>query len=263
MNEETLKDMPEYLKTLPKSIQDVVFDGVWEDRADEIAKKYSLNEAQTDSLINNVLFILIGLENPDNFLDTIITELNISRLLAEQITEDLEVRVFEYTVKSIENKEKRTVAESPRQNPAPSPAPEPISIKPTLVVENDIPEIRPEILPMVEPEEKVHIVEPPTNTNRVWQRRINLIEPEQKPAPVEVKPVQNNTQPLPQPPVFVPRDSTNSPEPVQKPVSVPRYTGESMITETTNKPAEPTKPPEPVPPIVKNYVVDPYREPIE
>jgi len=244
MNEDTLKDMPEYLKTLPKSIQDVVFDGVWEERTEEIAKKYSLNELQTDSLTNNVLYILIGLENPDNFLDTIVAELGISRLLAEQITEDLEVRVFEYTVKSIEKRGETMSKSKPQisnevQNPTAESIPRQSASSQRESATSEEVEIRPEITPMVEPEEKVHVLEPTVNTNRVWPRRINLIEPEQKPF---LSPVSSSALVS---------------------VSVPRYTGEVTENKTEIKPTESQKPREPVPPIVKNYVVDPYREPIE
>lgn len=101
MNEEILKEMPEYVKNLPKEIQDFVFEGVWEERVEEIGLKYSLDSVQLDNLINKVLFILIGLEKPENFLQTMISELSISRLLAEQIMNDLDSRVFDYAIKTI------------------------------------------------------------------------------------------------------------------------------------------------------------------
>ncbi|MFA7216525.1 MAG: hypothetical protein WC095_00890 [Candidatus Paceibacterota bacterium] len=101
MNEETLKEMPEYVRKLPKEIQDFVFDGVWEERVEEIGLKYSLDSVQLDNLANKVLFILIGLEKPEDFLQTIISELSISRLLAEQIMNDLDSRVFDYAIKTI------------------------------------------------------------------------------------------------------------------------------------------------------------------
>lgn len=225
MNEEILKDMPEYVKNLPKPVQDLVFEGVWEERTEEIAKKYSLSETQTDTLTNNVLFVLIGLLDPDNFLETTINDLEVSRLLMEQIMEDLEVRVFEYSIKTIQNQEKKTGALEKAED-------------------DDLPELRPEITPMVEPEERVRV----------------------RPVPVGFA----GATPKPQIP---------KPELVQRPVSVPRYTAVPMEEEGSNQePVASSKEnvphqsvsgpqastsPQPVPEPVKKYAVDPYREPLE
>lgn len=221
--------LPEQVKNLPQTNRDVVFDGVWQERTGEIAKKYSLNETQTDSLINNVLYVLIDLIKPDNFLETIITDLGISRLLAEQIMEDLEIRVFEYAFKTIQNQDKKGGSSE-------------------KTVEDDLPEIRPEITPMIEPEEKVRV----------------------RPVPVGFSGATPKPVSIPQSSTPVPREST--PELVQRPISVPRYTGVAMEEEKRSS-QEPVasgkedtgqvKTPEPVPEPVKRYTVDPYREPIE
>lgn len=217
------------LNELPKTTQDLLFGNVWEERTGEIAEKYSLNELQKDSLVNNVLFILISKAKKETLLETIINELGISRLLAEQIIEDLEMRVFEYTLKTIQNQDKKVES----------------SEKPK---ESDLPEIRPEITPVIEPEEKVRV----------------------RPIPVGFS--DNTSKPVQKP-------QTPGPELVQRPVSVPRYTAvpmeeegngsftqKSTVQTETPKPitpAEPAKTPEPIPEPVKKYAVDPYREPLE
>lgn len=231
MNEEILKDMPEYVRNLPKPVQDLVFDGVWEERTSEIAKKYSLNETQTESLTNNVLLVLIGLLNPDNFSETTMSELGISKLLTDQLIEDLETRVFDYSIKIIDEQENK-LSESKKNFGQPT---------------GDTLELRPEIMPMVEPGEKIRV----------------------RPVPVGF----SDTTPKP-----VPKPQTPAPELVQRPVSVPRYTAapleedeESVSQKNTpvvkpvnpQAPAAPAKTPEPVPEPVKRYTVDPYREPIE
>lgn len=237
MNEELLKNMPEYIRNLPKQVRDFVFDGVWEERTQEIAKKYSLSEKQTDDLINNVLYVLIGLLKPEDFLGTITVELSISGLLAEQIVEDLEVRVFEYALKTIQNQEKK--GESIEKEGS-----------------DDLPEVRPEITPLVEPQEKVRV----------------------RPVPVGF------TDASPKP---IPKPQMPGPELVQRPISVPRYTAVPMEEErnsnqglaassketpkpnevTSSQPASAPQPsassPQPVPEPVKKYAVDPYREPLE
>lgn len=296
MDNKDQNEMPEYMKTLPQSVQDFIFGGVWEERTDEIAKKYSLNDTQTDNLINNVLFILIGLDKPETFLETTIIELGISRLLAEQIMEDLEVRVFEYATKSIENKEKRgSSGQQPESSGQKNENKSPTPPGNTTDFEDDIPEVRPEITPMVEKDEVVHNMVPPA----VTESKQDSVEVR---LPQEIKPQE------------FPRAALGQSEPIQRPVSVPRYTGEQE--EMTNdkfphlptpeavgnggqamtnqgqsfndkidamaqkapeptpavetkpivdavKPQEQPKIPEPVPEAPKRYTVDPYREPLE
>src|SRR3989338_1688659 len=117
MDNQTQNQIPEYVQKLPQAVQDFVYDGAWEVRTNEIARKYSLVAGQTDALANTVVLVLIGLESPDTFLDTLVTDLEISRLLGEQIMADLEKRVFEYALGVIENKEKSTPSKSQAQNP--------------------------------------------------------------------------------------------------------------------------------------------------
>jgi len=104
MEKEILNEIPEYVKKLPPEIQDLVFNGVWEQRTREVANKYSLSEPQTEDLLDLTVLTLIGLERPQNFIVTLVSNLNISRLLAEQIVLDLDKRVFEYAIKTIESK---------------------------------------------------------------------------------------------------------------------------------------------------------------
>ena len=101
MDEQILKSMPDYVQKLPLIVRDTIFDGEWKNRTEEIASKYSLTPDQTDTLVDKVLFVLIGVESGDDFLEGIIAEINISRLLAEQIMNELTTRVFEYFLKQI------------------------------------------------------------------------------------------------------------------------------------------------------------------
>lgn len=248
-------NLPDELKNLPQIKLDMLFDGVWKERTDEIAKKYSLDPTQTDALINNVLFVLIGTTKIEVFLEIIITDLGISRLLAEQIIEDLEVRVFNFMARSIQNKEKRTT-----EAQVTKPQPPQVQQKTTPVTEIDIPEVRPEMLPMVEKGEVIRVVEKQKPT-----------EPQQEkimPQFSTPKPVTAIPTPIPEIKI-APKEP--APEPVQKPVSVPRYIGvptekepPKPQTPMSNDQSNPnTKPPEPVTPSVKKYAVDPYREPLE
>jgi len=210
----------EQIKNLPENKRKFILGGVWKERTDEIASKYSLSESQTENLVNSVLLVLIGLEKPENFLESIIAELGISRLLAEQIMEDLEVRVFEYAVKSMEKTLKQADYSSFGQDKEKEQLVTLPEVKPVI-----LPEIEPNILPMVEKGETAHDVKP------------------ERPA-LEIKttpPIQN-------------QNAETKPEPVQQPVSVPRFTAAPMSD--TPKPPQPNTP-------EKKYAVDPYREPLE
>jgi hypothetical protein len=120
-----------FISNLPQPIQDVIFGTIWQERTEEIGKKYSLDKAQIDTLSNDVLLVLAGIEKPDTFAETLMTDLNTSRLLAEQILTDLEGRVFDYALKAVEPKAPKAVSEKPMQT-------------------SSIPEIRPNTVPMVE-----------------------------------------------------------------------------------------------------------------
>ena len=155
------QNISEYILNLPESVQDFVFNGIWEEKTIEIGKKYNLNEKQIDDLANNVVLVLIGVDKPETFLETIVKELEISKIIGEQIVEDLEKRVFDYALKAIEpkpitkleNKPETSVANeikpvfaSPPVKPIVPPIVKPV-IPPAPQVNSKIPEIRPANLP--------------------------------------------------------------------------------------------------------------------
>jgi len=178
-------------QNLPQFVQDLVFAGAWEERTREVAKKYSLNATQLETLVDNVLFVLLGLESGENFINLISSELGISKLLSEQIIDELDIRVFEYSIKSVENKEnKENIVVEPVVNKAPLSEKIPLKENKTsnntpIVQASKIPEIRPNIVPMVEKDEPVKIV--------------------QKETPVIVPPPTKPHFVRPEPPVFIPK----------------------------------------------------------
>lgn len=275
-------------KTLSKPVLDLVFDPAWKNRTEEIAKKYSLDPTQTDTLINNVLFVLIGTDKPEDFLKLMTSELGISRLLADQIIEDLEMRVFDYAIKTIEKSEQKQEVRSknlevekeivtPKQNLVIENKPEKAKVTLPVVEKPKVPEIKPVILPMVEKGEVAHNTTPQPKPTPTLPHKPTFIE-KNKPVVTEEKTVSHiNYKP-----------TTPSLETVQAPIPVPRFTGiktdnESVevdkipepqkVIEPVNKiPSEPVKIPE-TPVEVKKveqntkpepkYTVDPYREPME
>lgn len=284
--DQTQTDVIKYIENLPENVQDVIYDGEWEQRVFEITKKYSLNQEQTDNLINLVLLVLVGIEKPETLMEKIILDLSISKLLAEQIINDLEKRVFEYALNMLENKTIKSSASKPITNAPPT-----------------VPEIRPDNLPMVGDENTVSV---PKYFSRVAPTPSPIQTPAksiQKEVESEVeaffgKPNQSpqkstgesstpsrivfgkadNTTTSSPTPISIP--TTNKPEEfVQKPGFIPKFgntsfndplapvptpqTSQSIIDNklsgTTSSQIE--KPPQTPP--VHEYVVDPYREPLE
>jgi hypothetical protein len=238
MSENNSKNQTVYEDNLPKEVKDLISEGVWQERIEEIAKKYSLNESQTENLTDNVLFVITGIDTVDKFLETLSQELGISKILADQLTDDLEKRVFEYVLKKLDKNTEKKEDKVAEKKTTP-----PVSI---------IPEIRPETFP--------------TKT---------------EPPKIPVQPIFGSKST-----VSAPVKTTAAPEPIQRPVSVPRFTAvpmeedhaippqvqktpEPIINSSTVKPTPPVAPsplkpatPETTKPENK-YAVDPYREPIE
>ncbi len=197
-------DTPKLNKTLTNSQV--------KDRVEEIAKKYSLNAGQTDTLLTSVSSILSGKNTLDTFTILIPSELGISKLLAEQIMNDLSNRVFGYTL--VQTESRQQLADSGEEDVK-------INVgekfKPVTTQPNNIfadmkaqikqadgaiahtmytPEIRPTNVPMVEKGEIAHDISVPKYV-----------------PPVTSKP---------------------SPEAIQRPVPVPRFVAEPI----TNEPEE-------------------------
>jgi hypothetical protein len=92
----------EYTESAPKNIKNIVADNIWPKRVAEIATKYSLTEDQTIILQNLILSVIIEVEQKENLVASLETELGISELLTEQIMKDLDERVFQYATDFIE-----------------------------------------------------------------------------------------------------------------------------------------------------------------
>lgn len=218
-----------YIESLPKPVQDVIFGGVWEQRTVEIGKKYSLTDAQIEDLTNIVILILVGVQKPEEFLDTVMSDLGISRLLAEQIVEELENRVFEYALKEIESKKAKSEEKTQTTT--------------------RVPEVKPDNLPAVEIGEVAHDYVP----EKPKTSPVQPVEPVQKPYGVprfgmsQIKPkveVINMNQNKPTSPQGVIESKMSN---------VTVNMGENFVKKES---AEPPK----VPPT--KYNVDPYREAI-
>ena len=247
MEDKTQNDISEYIKKLPQKVQNFVFDGEWEKRTLEIAKKYSLSDVQSDALANIVVLVLIGIEKPDTFLQTVVGDLAISQLLAENIIDDLQTRVFEYALSQMEPSKPVVTQVKPvePQKNAQVPAQETQKVfSPQTPVQNKIPEVRPITVPMVEKQ-------PP-----VLNRTVN--EPVKAPVPRYVPPASQERvqQPVPVP-RFTSEPIVNTPPVVTNPT--PQNSIQNKLNSVVKGPSEPVSLSPKAP---EKYSVDPYREPI-
>ncbi len=247
LNEKILSSKKDLIKESSEKID-------WSGKVDEISKKYNLNDTQKNILNSLSGEILSNMDKKGTLLKDMDQKLSVSKLLSEQIIDDLNKRVFDYTIKSIEAK--------------------PI---------NKIPEIKPVNLPMVENNVTPNITVPkyvPTGISgykptglgggqEITQKNIMPAGDSR----IEYKPI--SIPPLPQTPVT---------EPVQKPAQVPRFNALVDEPNVSNPPSTTPSPssimdnklnnittglkessPEEVKketPLVKQYTIDPYREPL-
>jgi hypothetical protein len=239
MAENNSKNQTVYEDNLPKEVKDLISEGVWQERIEEIAKKYSLNETQTENLTDNVLFVITGIDTVDKFLETLSQELGISKILADQLTDDLEKRVFEYVLKKLEKNTEKTEDKVTEKKTTPSP----VSI---------IPEIRPENLPTKTEPPKIP-VQPIFESKSVVSAPVKTtLTQEQIQRPVSVP--RFTAVPMEEEYIISPQIQ-KTPEPIINP---------SMVKPTQSITPSPVKPSVPETTKLENkYAVDPYREPIE
>lgn len=245
--------------------------GDWKSKVGEIAKKYSLNQSQTDKLINIITGVLPESKKPESLIETIISDLGISRLLAEQLMSDLETRVFEYALKEVKSEKLKVESK-------------PFVSKGTF--DTKVPEVKPTNLPMVEPGEIAHSNPPPRYIPTSTYKPTSIFQDNNLPSQSAPSPVPSSA--------LVPgssqQKSATSPEVVQQPIPVPRFTAVPMEKDDASETSAP-KPEENVFPLpsvpIQNmmdqklktvtvgikeeakpkppekYTVDPYREPLE
>ncbi len=230
-----------------EKISDIKLNKTTENIVGEISKKYSLNETQTLGLMNIIASNNEQVKESDIFLETIISELDISRLLAEQVGGDLKNRLFEKVI--------------PIQITTLKP---PLSrFETTKAVE-----IRPESLPAVEDPSKIGVPRYiPTNTYKPVSEISNNppVKTYTVSAPTPTTPStatyrpKSTVQETVQQVTPVPRFTVNTDASVQNKPVAPQSTAENKLNNiTTNTPEKNAS--ETIEP---KYNIDPYREPLQ
>ena len=227
-------DIQIYLQNLPPVVQKCIGSAEWKVKIMEIGKKYSLQPAQINNLEMETLLVSIGVESDQEMMENVKKELDISDILAEQLVEDVNQRIYKWIYKQWSPEETKTEDGIAEQNTI---KPESNSIHPL-----DIP---PPNLPGEVIEESSNSWIPktvpaaPEKTHSILQDQVNNFF---APAATVVEPkVEMRSEPtvIPQSPFITPA--------VQNP-SKPQ----SFISQKLSQPTAPQK-----------YTADPYREPIE
>ncbi|HEY0221105.1 MAG TPA: hypothetical protein VGC58_02685 [Candidatus Paceibacterota bacterium] len=257
----------------------------WQIRVEEISKKYNLNDPQKNNLNSFCKEVFSDVSKKTDLLNTLDQKIGISKILSDQIAEDLEKRVFNYAVKGTAVKNVEEVVDIRKDTDIQIP-----KMEKMVYPKTTIPEIKPNNLPMVEKEEGLKIGVPKyTSSNGSPINTYKAVPPLTTPKTEGYRPssqsLQNNPAKINEAATEgrVTYAPTKMGEPVQRPASVPRFNISeekkevppetspasnivsdklNSITSTiTPEKKEPEKPTES--PLVKNYTVDPYREPLE
>ncbi len=222
-------------QSLPDELKSVVGTQETASINDEIAKAYRLNTKQRLGMGDEVTMRLIGVTTANSFISNLKTRLGISSEIAEKIKADVETKILsKVSVKVLHAQEEYSQSK----------------LKETTTTSTKLPEVAPEIHPMVEKGEVAHNVplaeeEEPSAASHKASAPANIPtqDPSEVPESIEELVEEPSTQP--------------SANPVSKPE--PKITAQSASEpkkEEVQVPPPPAK--SPYPP-----GQDPYREPIE
>ncbi|OGG47752.1 hypothetical protein A2761_02590 [Candidatus Kaiserbacteria bacterium RIFCSPHIGHO2_01_FULL_51_33] len=92
--DETQQLIKERLAQVPKEIKDAINAVDLRPRLQNIAKKYQLHVDQAGALENETLFVMLGLESPNDFTKTLTRELDIPPAQAQLITGSVNEEIF-------------------------------------------------------------------------------------------------------------------------------------------------------------------------
>lgn len=237
-----------FLKQSPQLIQKSVLSSGWSDKVNEVGLKYSLTPNQIQILISEVLLVIMELENREHLVENLEHTLNISTILAEQLTEEISTRILKLTEK---NTKQLAEPETPTPHASYTPGEPPANL-PGEIIENE--------------NNEQQNTEPTPPTQPTPSREMSFAGTPQTPF-ASAQSVQTNPSTLYTPenkPVFsfkasssepLIKPATQTPPPPQTPTQKP-----SFISSKLSQPTRPQTPPFEAP---KTYTVDPYREPIE
>lgn len=88
------KKISEYYAKLPQKMQEVFASREWLTRLSGISSRYSLTEAQIQTLGTETALVMLGIIHPDEYEQTLLTELAVPRPIGIKIIEDINLEVL-------------------------------------------------------------------------------------------------------------------------------------------------------------------------
>ena len=229
-------ELKKYFDELPKVVQTAIVSNEWQKRIDEIAVKYALSQEQNSSLGLEILLVVIGMEPEEDLIANIQQELSVSNILASQITEEVNNRIFQYIGKLA--KEKQT------EQPKPQPQKQRSDLLSKIeTMANNIPsseEIKVE-------KHQIHTAPPPIN---LPSEESSETEMEDKGYEIKEEKIKN----------IIVNDNHQNIPPVSNIVSQPSFIDTKLNTVVKSEQQKVVLQEKP---IQKSYTADPYREPLE
>src|SRR5579872_3480313 len=122
------QELKSYINNLMPAVKTAVLSSEWHRRANEIGVKYSLTPEQENSLEYEILFVLIGMEPEEDLVTNIQNAVGVSKILATQIADEVNGRIFQYIAKLVGAKELEKPASAvPKDISSASPITKPIT----------------------------------------------------------------------------------------------------------------------------------------
>lgn len=285
------ESVKQIMQTLPPVVRAYIVQGKYTPVARNLMAKYSLRIDQAGVLEREIMLLLMGIDNPDEFVQALVEEAKLDQKTVSSIVQEVNAQIF-IPLREQEKKASQQTTAVPAEVKPPQGAKESAPI-PRLVVPTAPTPPRPEVQPSPRPSVApsgvgliIPKVEPPAAPEKFFhlQNKIPPTTPEathassetpqgtakgavlRPPAPslrevlAAVTAEKHSQSPMP------PISSSVSPAP---PANLPGAMPPQPILEVRPSPVIPkVEPPKPATPPAppapaKPYSVDPYREPIE
>ncbi len=97
------KKINEYIKSLPAGSLKIISSSSWREKTTEIGQKYSLSLEQKQIFEAEVFMLIIGLTTGEDLQKSLTDQLAVSPLLASQLVDELDERIFEPLFEELES----------------------------------------------------------------------------------------------------------------------------------------------------------------
>ncbi|MFM2381643.1 MAG: hypothetical protein RLZZ76_410 [Candidatus Parcubacteria bacterium] len=103
---------------LPREIMDVIVGGTLDAIVFELTEKYSLSEAQSTALENEIILVLSFFIERSSFIDNVSESLNVEHRIAEEIGKEVQTEIFELVeeyFEAVEGERNNSIDETTKQ----------------------------------------------------------------------------------------------------------------------------------------------------